>query len=192
MRALTAARTPLSAVVGLCIVSLSFHIAIVATNHVHLTLALGFGELFKLGLITFSALTHWGLYGSLLLTFALTLRPGREALITGMARRLQGDVSGELALYTRRVTFAWCCFFAAQLTMSITLFCFAPLVVWSVFVNILDIPLVVAMFAAEYMCRLRCLRNPPRHSLAMILDMVANSRRDVGTWPALSDAARPD
>jgi uncharacterized membrane protein len=192
MHALTTARTPLSAVLGLCIVSASFHLAIVATSHVHLTLALGFGGLFKLGFITASALMHWGIYSSLLLTFALTLRPGREALITGMARRLQDDFSDELALYTRRVTFAWCCFFVAQLTISITLFCFAPLVVWSVFVNILDIPLVAAMFAAEYMCRVRCLRNPPRHSLAMILDMVANSRRHVDTWPPLSDAVRPD
>ncbi len=192
MRALTAARTPLSAVLGLCLASASFHLAIVETNHIRLTLALGLGGLVKFGCIAISALTHWGLYSSLLLTFGLTLRPGREALITSMARRLQGDVSDELALYTRRVTFAWCCFFAAQLTLSVTLFCFAPLVVWSVFVNILDIPLVVAMFAVEYACRLRCLRNPPRHSLAMIVDMVANSRAHFGAWPALSDAARPD
>jgi uncharacterized membrane protein len=94
---------------------------------------------------------------------------------------MHDDVHGELALYTRRVTFAWCCFFALQLALSISLFCFAPLVVWSTFVNLLDIPLVVTMFSAEYLCRLCCLRNPPRHSFSAILDMVANVGRHAGT-----------
>jgi uncharacterized membrane protein len=57
------------------------------------------------------------------------------------------------------------------------LFCFAPLVIWSFFVNILDLPLVVAMFAAEYAVRLRCLRDPPRHSLAAIVNMIAEIRK---------------
>ena len=106
--------------------------------------------------------------------FALTLRRGHEPLITAMARRMHGDLSSEMLRYTRRVTFAWCCFFALQLTLSITLFCFAPLVVWSTFVNILDIPMVVTMFAAEYFCRLLCLRDPPRHSFSAILQMVTD------------------
>jgi hypothetical protein len=33
------------------------------------------------------------------------------------------------------------------------------------------------MFSAEYACRLYCLRDPPRHSLAMILNMVAEARK---------------
>jgi hypothetical protein len=41
-------------------------------------------------------------------------------------------------------------------------------------VNILDIPLVVAMFATEYFCRLRCLRDPPRHSLDQVIRMVTH------------------
>jgi uncharacterized membrane protein len=104
------------------------------------------------------------------------LRPGREALITGMARRMHTPFTDELAVYTRRVTIAWAGFFAAQLVTSIALFCFAPLVVWSLFVNILDFPLVAAMFAAEYAVRLRCLRDPPRHSLAAIAAMIADIR----------------
>ncbi|MDE2513521.1 MAG: hypothetical protein KGL22_05395, partial [Alphaproteobacteria bacterium] len=83
----------------------------------------------------------------------------------------------ELVVYTRRVTWAWCGFFAVQLTTSVTLFLFAPLVVWSFFVNVLDIPLVAAMFGAEYLCRIHCLRDPPRHSLAAILAMITDVRK---------------
>jgi uncharacterized membrane protein len=177
MRDVAATRKPFLAVLMLGILPVLFHLTIVETSHVHFALALSISVLFKLGFVTVSALMHWAIYSSLFLAFALTLRPGHESLITAMARRMHGDLSGELALYTRRVTIAWTCFFAAQLGMSIALFCFASLVVWSFFVNILDIPLVVAMFSAEYAYRLRCLQNPPRHSLAVILNMVAELRK---------------
>jgi uncharacterized membrane protein len=184
-----ASRAPIPAVLALCTVPLLFHLVIVETSHVRLGLAPSFAALCKLGIVTTSAVTHWGIYASLLLTFGLTLRPGHEPLITAMARKLHGDIAPELVRYTRRVTIAWCGFFAAQLAASVTLFCFAPLVVWSAFVNIFDLPLVAAMFFAEYLCRGRCLRDPPRHSLAVILNMVANSRNP--GWKS-ADAARPD
>jgi uncharacterized membrane protein len=174
-----AVRTPVPAALAFCIVPVLFHLAIVAMAHIRLSLVPTLAGLFKLGFVTASALAHWGIYGSLLVTFALTLRPGREALITAMARRLHHMVPDDLAIYTRRVTIAWCGFFAAQLATSVALFCFAPLVVWSFFVNILDIPLVAAMFAAEYVVRLRVLRNPPRHSLAVIMNMIADARKPI-------------
>ena len=170
-------RTRLSAITALAVVPVVFHVVIVETSHIHYASPLSLGALFRIGFVTASALTHWAIYGGLLLTFALTLRPGREPLITVMARKLHGAIPDELAVYTRRVTIAWCCFFAAQLATSITLFLLAPLVIWSFFVNVLDIPMVAAMFSAEYLCRLHCLRDPPRHSLTMILDMVAEVRK---------------
>jgi len=175
MRAAGAARSPILALLAIAVVPVLSHLIIVATGHVHLGLEAGFGGLCKLGFVTVSALTHWGIYISLLAAFAMTLRPGHEALITGMARRMHGEISEEVATYTRKVTIAWSIFFAAQLTVSVGLFCFAPLTIWSFFVNILDVPLVVAMFSAEYAIRLRVLRDPPRHSLATIFEMVANS-----------------
>jgi uncharacterized membrane protein len=107
----------------------------------------------------------------------VTLRPGHEPLVTAITRRLHGTVANEVTTYTRRVTIAWCCFFAMQLATSAALLLFAPLVVWSFFVNILDIPLVVAMFAAEYMVRLWCLPDPPRHSVAAIVNMITEIRK---------------
>lgn len=186
MRA-TTARSPLLALLTITVIPVLSHLAIVATSSIRLGLHLSPGGLFKLGFVTVSALTHWGIYASLLAGFALTLRPGHEPLITGMARRLDG-LDAELAAYTRKVTIAWSLFFASQLAVSVTLFCFAPLVVWSFFVNILDIPLVAAMFAAEYAVRLRCLSNPPRHSLATIISMVADSFPKTAKPTLLRDA----
>jgi hypothetical protein len=177
VRASVAIRKGLPAIIALIVVPALFHIVIVETSHVSLASGPSLGALCKFGFVTISALTHWAIYTGLLLTFALTLRPGREALISGMARRLHGPLAPELATYTRLVTIAWCCFFAAQLMTSVTLFFFAPLPAWSFFVNILDIPLVVAMFTAEYLVRLRCLQNPPRHSLAAIFDMISDIRK---------------
>jgi uncharacterized membrane protein len=164
------------AVMALVVVPILFHAMIVETSHIPLTSGLTLGALCKLSFVTISALTHWTIYAGLLLTFALTLRPGREALITGMVRRLHGPIYPALERYTKRVTIAWCCFFAAQLVTSVTLFVFAPLPVWSFFANILDIPLVVTMFVAEYLVRLRVLQNPPRDSLAAIFGMISNIR----------------
>jgi uncharacterized membrane protein len=195
MDAARAARSSLPAVLALCLIPIAAHLFIVLTAHCRLGFTFGFESLFKLGFVTASAITHWGIYFSLLLTFGLTLRPGHEALITTMARKMHGDgqggISPQLADYTRRVTLAWCCFFAVQLTLSVTLFCFAPLVAWSFFVNILDIPLVVAMFAAEYFVRLRCLDDPPRHSLPVIIKMIGEAAG--GQKSAMPvNAAQPD
>ncbi|HEX3984213.1 MAG TPA: hypothetical protein VHX12_11005 [Acidisoma sp.] len=168
----TTARSPLAAVLIIIAISTLFHIVIVKTSS--LPLSFSIGGLFKLGFIGFSAFAHWGLYASLLATFALTLRRGHMPLITAMAYKLHGSLTDEMIRYTRWVTVAWALFFTAQLLTSISLFCFASLTAWSVFVNLLDIPLVVTMFAAEYAVRLRVLRHPPRHSFRMMFDMVSD------------------
>jgi len=181
----TKARSPLAAVVIIIVTSLLFHVVIVETRKLPLNFSLG--GLFKLSFIGFSALGHWGLYASLLTTFALTLRRGHTPLITAMAYRLHGTLSEEMIRYTRAVTIAWSLFFIAQLATSVLLFCFAPLTVWSIFVNLFDIPLVVTMFTAEYAVRLRVLRHPPRHSFRMIFDMVS----DCMHRPSASSDPRP-
>ncbi len=179
-----AIRAPLSALLVFAIVPILFEAVIVATRHVRLSLATGLPGMFKIGFVTASALSHWGIYSSLLVMFGLTLRRDREPLITTMARRMHGELTPEMLRYTGQVTRVWTCFFAFQLTVSVSLFCFAPLIVWSTFVNILDLPMVAALFAAEYFCRLRLLRDPPRHSIGAILNMVANPAGD-GAKPRL-------
>jgi len=164
-------------ILALAALPVAFHLAILQTRILPMLLGPRLGPLCKLSFVTVSALTHWAIYATLFLTFALTLRPGHEPLISGMARRLHGPIAPALARYTRGVTIAWSGFFLAQLITSITLFVTEPLVVWSFFVNVLDFPLVAAMFAAEYAVRLLCLTDPPRHSLAEIMRMIAEARK---------------
>ncbi len=157
---------------GFLLVPALFHLAIVLTSSVPLAFRFTPGVLAKLGLVSVAAAMHWGIYASLLATFGLTLRRGREPIITTMVRRLHGEIDDEIVLYTRKVTIAWTLFFAMQLVLSVSLLCCAPLVVWSFFVNILDLPLIATMFASEYAIRIRCLQNPPRDSLSAVFSMI--------------------
>jgi uncharacterized membrane protein len=98
--------------------------------------------------------------------FGRTLLQGREPLITGVARRVHGVLTPEIAAYTRRVTQAWCGFFAAQIVVSGLLFAFAPLEIWSLFVGVLNFPLVALMFCGEYLYRVMRYPDHPRTSIA--------------------------
>jgi uncharacterized membrane protein len=90
----------------------------------------------------------------LLWFFGRTLKKGRIPLVTTIATRVRGVLSPELVVYTRRVTLAWCIFFAAQIIMSITLYVFSTLPIWSAFINVLNFPLIVVMFMCEYAYRI--------------------------------------
>ena len=103
-------------------------------------------------------LPHVGAYLFMLWLFGHTLMPGREALITRLARIVHGTLPEEVECYSRHVTTAWCVFFAGMALTSLLLFLLAPLAVWSVFANLLSLPLAVAMFLAEYLYRI--LRYP--------------------------------
>lgn len=91
--------------------------------------------------------------------FARTLKNKREPLITLMARRVHGSLTPDLEVYTRHVTFVWSLFFALQIAVSIWLFFFASLEIWSTFINILSAPLLVLMFLCEYTYRVLRYRN---------------------------------
>lgn len=99
-------------------------------------------------------IVHLCVYLGLLWLFASTLLPGREPLVSRVARAVRGTLTPELELYTRRVTWAWSAFFAAMAMGSCLLYVLAPLPVWSFFVNFLNVPLVALMFIAEYVWRI--------------------------------------
>jgi uncharacterized membrane protein len=104
-------------------------------------------------LMVAAALSHGALYLSVLLLFGLSLRPGREALVSRLARRVEPCPIPVLIAYARGVTWLWAGFGAAQLAVSALLLAVAPLPVWSAFVNVLDAPLVGLVFASEYAVR---------------------------------------
>lgn len=146
-----------------------------ATWLAHLAIRWEGNAMLQLGAAAASGLPHTAAYGFLLWWFGRTLRDGREPLVTRFALRVHGTLMPEIYTYTRQVTVAWCVFFAAQLAVSLTLFVFAPLGIWSMFV-MLNLPLVILMFAGEYLVRV--LRHPdhPRASVGSMLRAIANAK----------------
>jgi uncharacterized membrane protein len=100
---------------------------------------------------------HAGGNAVLALVFGASLVGNRVPLCTRIAAFVHNPLEPRLARYTRQVTLAWTVFFAANAGMSAVLFAYAPVAIWSVFANILDLPLVALMFAVEYVVRLRLL-----------------------------------
>jgi uncharacterized membrane protein len=115
------------------------------------------------------AVPHATIYFFLLWLFGRTLLRDSEPLITGVARRVHGKLAPEIEAYTRRVTLAWCCFFAAQIIVSGLLFVFSPIETWSLFVGVLNVPLLAIMFAGEYLYRVMRYPDHPRASIARAL-----------------------
>ena len=102
----------------------------------------------------------------LALVFAITLRPGREALVTRLARTVRGgDMPDAIVPYTRAVTAAWAIYFVAIAAISTFLFVTQSREAWSLFINVLVWPLTAAMFVVEYAVRLRVLRDLDHVSL---------------------------
>ena len=119
----------------------------------------------QLGLAAVSGIPHAAVYLFLLWYFGRTLAPGTEPLISRFARSMHGALDPEMARFTRKVTLAWCIFFAVQLITSALLFAFAPLGAWSLFVNVLNLPLVTLMFVGQFAYRKIRFPDLPRVSL---------------------------
>src|SRR5688572_13743639 len=119
----------------------------------------------RLGLVATSGMSHAAVYLFLLWYFGRTLARGREALVSQFSRTVHGALDPEMALFTRKVTIAWCLFFAIQLIASALLFAFAPLGAWSLLVNVLHLPLVALMFVGQFVFRKIRFPDYPRVSL---------------------------
>ena len=128
-----------------------------------------------LGLAASYGIPHAVTYLLLLWAFARTLFPGRVPLVTKLARVVHGTLAPEIEGYTRRVTVAWSVFFAAQVICSGLLFEFASLEAFSLFVNMLSLPLVVLMFAGEYAYRVTRFPGIPRASVAQTIRALRKS-----------------
>jgi uncharacterized membrane protein len=105
------------------------------------------------GVIASSAIPHAIAYLSVLTVFGASLLPGRKPIVTTLAEKSRGPLPPEVIRYTRRVTWAWCLFCASQLLLSLLLLLFAPAETWSVFVNVLNWPLLAAMVCVEFAWR---------------------------------------
>jgi uncharacterized membrane protein len=129
------------------------------------------------GLMLSSGSPHALIYSGLLIGFGLSLLPGREPVVTYFARTIHGSIAPEIEHYTRRVTWAWCWFFSLELLGSAILLMLAPVVWWSTFVNILNLPLLAAMLLGERVTRSFWVANPPHEYLSDFLRMPALLRQ---------------
>jgi len=118
-----------------------------------------------LALAASSGISHAAVYLFLLWYFGSTLARGREAVITRLARRVHGALPPDMERFTRRLTVVWCAFFAAQLIASALLFAFAPLSAWSLFINLLNLPLLALMFVGQLVYRRLRYPDWPRGSV---------------------------
>jgi uncharacterized membrane protein len=121
------------------------------------------------GAAAVSGITHASAYLIMLWYFARTLRSGMEPLITRLAISVHGSLPPEIAAFTRRVTVAWCVFFAGQILGSMLLLAFAPFGIWSMFVNLLNVPLLVLMFICDHLYHTLRFPDHPRASIARVL-----------------------
>jgi uncharacterized membrane protein len=110
-----------------------------------------------------------GFYSIMAFTFGRSLRKDRVPLCTELADRLHGPLSALELRYTRSVTVAWALFFLLNLAATFLLYRFAPLRIWSLFVNFCSLPLILLMFVAEYLVRRRVLPQVQRSGLIATL-----------------------
>jgi uncharacterized membrane protein len=107
--------------------------------------------------------------------FGRSLLPGRQALITYFASFVhRPTMSPRVARFTRQATVAWTVFFLSMSAISALLFALAPVEAWSIFANLLALPLVVTMFLGEYLVRRHVL---PPHELTSIMGSIRAYRQ---------------
>jgi uncharacterized membrane protein len=119
-------------------------------------------------------------------------------VVTQFARQMRQTMPAAVVRYTRRVTIAWCIFFAAQIGTSAVLLATAPPPVfssgvfssgvlssaaWSSFVNLWSLPLVAAMFLMEYGCRVVLFRHESRTGLIATVAGLVHARGSAGRPP---------
>lgn len=128
------------------------------------------------GSVALYGVPHAAAYLFMLWLFGRTLLPGREAFITHVARQWRGTLPPPLEQYTRRLTLAWCLFFAAQLAGSALLLKYGSVESWSLFINVLSFPLVALMFAGDYLYRVIRYRDSPQSSIVKAVQAYAKDR----------------
>ena len=175
-----------AAAVGIIIASMGtrrrvLYLALLASAIMLTVLLLGLLRSAALGLQLAAGVSHALLYGTLFVLFAATLLPGQTDIVTRVAQRLNPHFHSAMRSYTRRVCIVWCGFFAAQIVTSAVLFSLAPVRWWLLFINALNVPLVLLMFLGEYAIRRR--RFPGRQSTDLAT-MIRGFRRS--TSPAIA------
>lgn len=107
--------------------------------------------------------------------FASTLRPGRESLITAVARAARPDTPDYLLRYSRTLTVLWASLFAAMALWDGLLAAFAPQRWWSFMANFANYLVVGAFVVGEYVFRRLRFRDYAHPGFAEYVRIVAKT-----------------
>jgi uncharacterized membrane protein len=107
--------------------------------------------------------------------FGRTLRPGQTPLITQYSILIRGKLEPKVVSYTRRVTQLWTLFFIFMATQSLLLALFAPVEIWSLFVNLLNYIFTIMLFVGEFLFRVRYLSSLEHPGFLQFITAIANT-----------------
>ena len=111
---------------------------------------------------------HAGMHAMLAVMFGRTLRGGDDRALCSLISQLVygSDLDAAFFRYTWNVTLVWTLYFALATLLSVGLFFFGPLELWSAFANLATPFIIGAIFVIEYLVRLRALPRRQHASIA--------------------------
>jgi uncharacterized membrane protein len=114
---------------------------------------------------------HVGAMILLAITFGSTLGLGdADALCSRVTRlMLPGPADPAYMRYTWKVTVVWTVYFIASGVLSVGLFFFGSITIWSYFANLLTPVMVGLMFVVEYLVRVRVLPDRAHFSIVQTI-----------------------
>lgn len=114
---------------------------------------------------------HAGTMTLLAITFGSTLGRGdADALCSRVTSlMLVGPTDPVYMRYTWKVTLVWTAYFVLSGMVSVGLFFYGPLAIWSYFANLLTPVIVGLMFVIEYLVRVRVLPDRAHFSIAQTI-----------------------
>lgn len=114
---------------------------------------------------------HAGTMMLLAITFGSTLARGdADALCSRVTRLMLGGQADPVYMrYTWKVTLIWTAYFIVSGVVSVGLFFYGPLAVWSYFANLLTPVIVGLMFVIEYLVRVWVLPDRAHFNIAQTI-----------------------
>jgi len=91
--------------------------------------------------------------GALMIVFLQSWQEGNIPLITKFAMKMEGDISDDRKLYTRRVTQVWTLVFALMVFEAIGLAIWTSLEVWSWFTHVGNYVVIFLVLIVEFIYR---------------------------------------
>jgi uncharacterized membrane protein len=119
---------------------------------------------------------HVGTNALLAWVFGRTLADGATPLIVTFAKIIHPTLPKEIEDYARKVTAAWVWFFISTCFISVILYVFAPLAVWSAFAILWQWPSVAVFFIGEYLLRKKLFKKFDHATLKQGFDAYRQSQ----------------